>query len=191
VDAYVVYQVKDDWQESTPRNELEVRDLHATTPQAYADMWRYVFDTDLVHRVTAWNRPADEPLLHLLREPRRLRLRVQDGLWVRAVDAAAALGGRRYAVEGRLAIGVRDAFCPWNEGTFELEGGPEGAECRPTGAEPDLVCTANDLGAAYLGGSSFRQLHRAGRVAEERPGALARADAMFGSDPAPWCSFMF
>ena len=49
----------------------------------------------------------------------------------------------------------------------------------------------NDVGAAYLGGTSFRQLHRAGRVQEQVPGALARADAMFGWDPAPWCPYVF
>ena len=43
------------------------------------------------------------------------------------------------------------------------------------------------LGSAYLGGFSFRQLARAGRVEERREGALARADALFTSDRAPWC----
>jgi len=190
-DAYAMYRVKDEWPGGIPSNELELQDLQAATPQAYADMWRYVLDADLVHHVTSWNRPVDEPLLHLLREPRRLRLRVGDGLWVRLVDVPRALEGRRYASEGRLVIEVSDRFCPWNEGRYELVGAPEGAECRRTDAEPDLVCTANDLGATYLGGSTFRQLHRAGQVREERSGALARADAMFASDPAPWSSHLF
>jgi predicted acetyltransferase len=53
----------------------------------------------------------------------------------------------------------------------------------------DVVCTVNELGAAYLGGVSFRQLQRAGRVEERTKGALARADAMFGWDPAPWSPY--
>lgn len=191
VDAYAIYRVKHEWPGGVPRNELELEDLQATTPQAYADMWRYVLDADLVHHVTSWNRPVDEPLLHLLREPRRLRLRVGDSLWVRLVDVPRALEGRRYASEGRLVIEVSDRFCPWNEGRYELVGAPEGAECRRTDAEADLVCTTNDLGATYLGGSTFRQLHRAGHIGEERSGALARADAMFASDPAPWSSHLF
>lgn len=190
-DAYAMYRVKHEWPGGIPSNELELLDLQATTPQTYADMWRYVLDADLVHHVTSWNRPVDEPLLHLLREPRRLRLRVGDALWVRVVDVARALEGRRYPAEGRLVIEVSDRFCPWNEGRYELVGGPDGADCRRTDAEPDLVCTANDLGATYLGGSKFRQLHRAGQVQEEHPGALALADAMFASDPAPWSSFLF
>jgi predicted acetyltransferase len=191
VDAYAIYRVKHEWPGGIPSNELELLDIQATTPQAYADMWRYVLDADLVRHVTSWNRPVDEPLLHLLREPRRLRLRVQDALWVRLVDVAEALQGRRYAARGRLTFEVDDRFCPWNQGRYELVGGPDGAECRPTDGEPDLVCTVNDLGATYLGGSTFRQLHRAGHIEEEHPGALALADAMFASDPAPWSSHLF
>jgi predicted acetyltransferase len=191
LDGVAAYLVKHEWRDGVPRSRLNVETLEATTPSAYADLWRFVLDTDLMRTVSAWNRPADEPLLHLLREPRRARLRLRDGLWVRLVDVPAALAARRYASAGRLAFEVRDPFCPWNEGRFVLEGGPDGAECRPADAEPDLVVSATELGATYLGGPSFLQLHRAGRVTEARHGSIARADAMFGWRPAPWCSFMF
>jgi predicted acetyltransferase len=190
IDGYAVYHVKHDWHEER-RNVLEVEDLQALTPQAYADLWRFLFDVDLMDRITSWNRPLDEPLLHLLREPDRLRLRLGDGVWVRLVDVPPALEARRYAAAGHVVLEVADAFCPWNEGRYEVEGGPDGATCRRTEADPDLALTANELGACYLGGMGFRQLSRAGRVEERRTGALARADAMFGWDPAPWCSFIF
>jgi hypothetical protein len=48
-----------------------------------------------------------------------------------------------------------------------------------------------DLGAAYLGGVSFTTLARAGRVVEETPGALARADLLFSIDRAPYCGTPF
>lgn len=190
IDAYAVYRVKHEWGDER-KNELAVEELVALSPQAYADMWRFCFDVDLIDRVTAWNRPPDEPLQHLLREPDRLRLKARDGLWVRLVDVAKALEGRRYATEGSIVFEVRDLFSPWNEGRYELDAGPDGTSCGATDAEPDLDLTVNDLGAAYLGGSTFRQLHRAGRIVEERAGALARADSMFAWDPAPWCSFVF
>jgi predicted acetyltransferase len=190
-DAVVAYTVKNEWTGSVPRSELEVHALDGLTPRAYAAAWRFVLDVDLIQRVSASNRPADEPILHVLREPRRLNLRLKDGLWVRLVDVPAALSARRYAAPGRVVLEVRDAFCPWNEGRVELDGGPDGASCRPTDEAAELVLTQNDLAAVYLGGPSFRQLHRAGRVDEERPGALARADAMFGWDPQPWCQLHF
>ena len=190
-DGFAVYHVKSNWEESIPKNVLELYALDALGPDAYASMWRFVLDVDLVQRVTAWGRPSDEPLFHLLREPRRLNLRLKDALWVRLVDLPAALAARRYAVEGRVVLEVRDAFCGWNDGRYELEGGPDGASCRPTGESADLVLTVNELASAYLGGPTLRQLHRAGRVHEERAGALALADAMFRWDPAPWCPLFF
>ncbi|MEW6058526.1 MAG: GNAT family N-acetyltransferase, partial [Actinomycetota bacterium] len=66
MDGYAVYHVKSEWADSTPRNELQVEEVVALSPAVYGDVWRYLLDVDLVGRVTAWNRPLDEPLLHLL-----------------------------------------------------------------------------------------------------------------------------
>jgi predicted acetyltransferase len=191
MDGYLAYRIKHDWDTGTPENHLEVHLLDAGNPGAYADLWRFVLDVDLVARVSAWARPLDEPLLYLAREPRRLNAKRFEGLYVRLVDVPAALAARRYAVEGRVVLEVRDPFCPWNDGRYALEGGPDGATCGTTADEPDLTAVVAEVGAAYLGGPSFRQLHRAGMVDEGTSGGLGRADAMFGWDPAPWCQFGF
>jgi predicted acetyltransferase len=190
-DAFATYRVKHEWIDSLPNLELSVRQLVAITPQAYADIWRYLFDIDLVRRVKAWNRPVDEPLFFLMQEPRRLRFRMSDALRVRLVELPAALEARGYVGDGRIVVEVEDGFCPWNEGRFTLDVTAGTATCGRTGDEPDIACSAADLGAIYLGGTTFRQLHRAGRVAELRPGGLDRADTLFASDPAPWSSFIF
>jgi predicted acetyltransferase len=163
----------------------------AATPDAYADIWRYLFDVDLVHRVKAWNRPVDEPLSFLMEEPRRLRLRIADGLRVRLVDVPAALEARGFVGDGRVVVDVEDRFCSWNEGRYAIEVSAGAASCSRTDEEPDIACSATDLGATYLGGATFRQLHRAGRVDERRAGALERVDELFASDPAPWSPFIF
>jgi predicted acetyltransferase len=190
-EGYVVYRVKHDWPGGIPKGTLKIRELLATSTPAMAALWRACFDHDLMGKVEAWPRPLDEPLLHMLAHPRALRLRVTDGLWVRLVDVPEALASRRYAVDGSLVLEVHDTFCSWNEGRYELEGGREGASCRRTDKEPDLVVDAVDLGAAYLGGARFEHLHRAGRVVETAPGALRRADAMFEWDFLPFCSTVF
>lgn len=190
-DGFAVYKVKQEWIEFTPRSELTVRELHALTPEVAADLWRFIFDLDLIHTVKADRRPVDEPLLLQLAEPRRLRARLVDGLYVRLVDVAVALAARTYSSDGRLVIGVDDAFCSWNAGRYLLESVGGAASCTRTDEEPDLSCQARDLACVYLGGTSWRQLHRALRGSELSPGALGLADRMFASDPAPWCSFMF
>jgi hypothetical protein len=43
------------------------------------------------------------------------------------------------------------------------------------------------LGSAYLGGFSFAELARAELVEEASRGGLARADALFRTEAAPWC----
>jgi predicted acetyltransferase len=98
---------------------------------------------------------------------------------------------RRYATGGELVLEVTDALRPRNQGRFRLEGGPDGAACEPTTAEPDLALDVADLGAAYLGGARLAVLARAGRVGELAPGAARRADAMLASDPAPLCTTHF
>ncbi|HEY3209866.1 MAG TPA: GNAT family N-acetyltransferase [Actinomycetota bacterium] len=190
-EGYVAYRVKHDWRSGLPKSTLRVRELLAATPEATAALWRSCFDHDLIGKIESWPRPLDEPLLHMLANPRALRLRVTDGLWLRLVDGPQALASRRYSTTGHVVFEVHDTFCPWNEGRYELEGGPDGASCRPSDHEPDLVVEAADLGAAFLGGARFGHLHRAGRVVEVTPGALGRADGMFGWDPLPFCSGLF
>jgi predicted acetyltransferase len=191
VDGFATYVVKHEWPNGIPRLELSVRRMVATTPRGWADVWRYLFDVDLVHTVKAWNRPVDEPLLDLMQEPRRLRFTVQDAMFLRLVDVEAALAARVYAAPGRVVVEVADPFCPWNQGRYLVEAGPDGAAAERTDDEPEISCTVTDLGATYLGGTSWRRLRRSGRVTELREGALARADAMFAWDPAPWCSVHF
>jgi predicted acetyltransferase len=191
-DGYATYRVKHHgWSETGGVNVLKVRELIAANSRAYAGLWRYCFDVDLMGRIEAWPRPIDEPLMYLLSDPRRLNLEIGDGLWLRLVDLPASLAARRYAERDALVLDVQDAFCPWNEGRYLLEGGPDGAECQPTDREPDLIVHAADLGARYLGDGSFHVLERAGRVVEATPGALSRADRMFDWDPKPWCPQVF
>lgn len=192
VDGYVCYRIKGNWENGFPNNTLLFLDSAITTPEAEGALWEYCLNVDLVRTVKASNRPGDEPLRWRLAEPRRLRTTSYDDfLWARIVDVSAALAGRRYATSGKLVVALTDAFRPATAGTYLLEGGPDGAICRATSASPDLSMEIADLGAAYLGGVRFSTLSRAGRVVEERPGALSRADALFASDPAPWCTTDF
>jgi predicted acetyltransferase len=175
------------------RATVRVEELCATSTAAYADLWAFVGDIDLTRGAHLGARRLDEPVRWSLRNPRRLRLTsMQDHLWVRLVDLAAALEARRYPVEGSLVLEVDDPFCPWNEGTWRLVASPSGAEARPVnGRDADLSLGASELGSTLLGGLTFSELVRSGRVVERVPGAAARADALFGCDPPPFCATEF
>ena len=179
IDGYVCYR--------TTGDTLIVRELMAASDAAYATLWQFCFGVDLKTEIDAPGRAVDEPLVWMLADLRRLERTTTDGMWIRLVDVKAALLGRRYAQNGRLVFEVQDSVCPWNEGCYELEGGPTGTECRLTGKSSDLILTATDLASAYLGTVKFSTLNHAGRIEERTRGALARADAMFSSSRDPWC----
>jgi predicted acetyltransferase len=152
-----------------------------------AAIWRFLLDVDWMAVVEASFVPPDHPLFLLLAAPRRARYRMGDGLWVRLVDLAAALSGRAYGDGEPLVLEVRDAVCDWNDGRWRLDGGA----CGRTDEEPDLALDVSALGSVYLGAVSFTQLRDALRVEELREGAVARADALFGWRPLPWCLEIF
>ena len=168
-----------------------VNELMAATREASAALWRFCFDLDLYERTEAVKRPVDDPMPWMLADPRRLQRSTRDGLWVRVVDARAALEQRSYAASGRLALQVHDDFCAWNAAAFELDGSLEGATCRPTDASPDLTVAAAGLSSAYLGAATFTTLAQAGLVEEHTPGALLRADRMFAVPLKPWTPYNF
>jgi predicted acetyltransferase len=192
-DGYLAYRAKDgDWGHGLADGTVIVEELDAVHDEVEAALWQYVLDIDLVRHVRAEARPVDEPLRWRLADPRRLQTSaVFDHLWVRLLDVPAALSARRYAVDATLVVDVRDPFRPAGEGRYVVEGGPEGAGCRPTDREPDLTIGVAELGSLYLGGVSATTLARAGRVEARTPAVLRVADAFFTSTPAPWCCTPF
>jgi predicted acetyltransferase len=192
VDGAVIYRAKLAWSHGAPDGTLEVIELIARTPEAYAALWRYCLNVDLVARVRGLHRPVDEALRWMLADSRRLRIiHLVDNLWVRLLDIPTAMAARRYASTGEITFQVSDNLLSDTAGRYALQGGPDGATCARSDHGPDVSLDIAALGATYLGGVSFTTLAQAGIVREETPGALARADAMFATFPAPFCSTPF
>lgn len=189
--GYLRYHVEEKWDCRRPANVAVIDELVAATPAAYARLWRFACELDLVTTVKADDRRVDELLPWLLVDERAVRQTCRsDHLWLRILDTAAALAARRYLRPGRLVLEVRDAG-RHAAGRFLLEGGPDGADCRPTTAAADLELTVEALGSAYLGGTALARLADAGLASEATPGSLSTADAMFRSPVAPFCSTWF
>ena len=187
IDGYAVYRHKPGWDEGSTIAELRVIEALGAMPEALRDLWAYLLAIDWKATVKSWLVPLGHPLFLLLATPRRLRFRMGDCLWVRIVDVGAALSARRYPGDGAIVLDVSDDFCPWNGGRWRLEGGV----AERTDAAADLRLPAQSLGSTYLGGISFAELARAGRLEELREGGVARADALFRWDRHPWCPEIF
>ena len=124
----------------------------------------------------------------LVRRPNRLNWKVFDGLWLRLVDVGAALSARSLAADGRITFDISaDPMFPENAGTWTLEPGSAVRSRR----RPDLRLDVQALASAYLGGFTFADLARAGRLEETARGGIARADALFRVDAKPWCPEIF
>ena len=192
VAGYALYTTKQDWSGGISSSTVAVRELVAKDAETRARLWRYLLDLDLMKSVNHYIAGIDDPLLHLLAEPRGAQARLKDNLWFRLVDVPAALSARAYSTDVDVVLEVDDAFCPWNAGRYRLIGGRDGATCRPTTDAVDLAVHAGDLGAAYLGGTTLVSRAAAGHVTELRPGTLAPASLAFSWPAvAPYAPLVF
>jgi predicted acetyltransferase len=185
--GYVRYKFGEErWTRGRPDNTVEAVDLFAVDVEYEARLWKYLADHDWVSTVVAPEvRRSDELWRDLLVDRRVAWAAGQwDAEWIRVLDPVAALTARRYEVPGRLVLRVVDKD-GYADGTFVLEGGPDGATCAPTAEAPDVTLPANLLASVYLGGYSAARYAALGLLDEERPGAVARLAAMFHTAIAP------
>ncbi|MFN3219090.1 MAG: GNAT family N-acetyltransferase [Acidimicrobiales bacterium] len=177
-DGYAAWKVKSQWHDGHPAHELTVLDLVAATDDAHAALWSTVLSVDLVGPVRSAGHVAlDDPLRHLIEDPRALRTtELNDHLWLRPVDIAHCFGSRSYRLDDRLVIELDDQ---------RWEVSADG--CAATDAAADLVLQRPAAGTLLLGGISASELAR-GRLLEARSeSVLRRADAFFGWDPIAHC----
>ncbi|KOY56254.1 GNAT family N-acetyltransferase [Streptomyces sp. XY332] len=185
-----VYTADDHWTEAkVPLNTVQVKELIALTPEAERALWHFLCSIDWVLKVRTGYRAPDDLVPHLLPDPRAATIvTASDFLWVRVIDVVRALGARTYAVPGVLVLEVTDAAGP-AAGRYRLDAGT--GECTVTEEPADLRLDVSELGSLYLGDESAVRLGALGRIREERPGALALADAVFRTARRPWCPTMF
>ncbi|MFI6323224.1 GNAT family N-acetyltransferase [Nonomuraea sp. NPDC050556] len=192
VRGYALFRIKPSWNENgIPDGVLWLHELYTADPAAYALLWRSVLERDLVSTVRTWGRPVDDPIIHLLAEPRQLKARWADELWVRLVEVGKALESRSYAVPVDIVIEVLDDVCPWNAGRWRLTADASGASCKATDEEPSVTLPVSALGAVYLGGGSLGGLQGAGLLTEHTPGAVRSLGAAMSWDPKPWAGLTF
>ena len=193
-DGYVRYRIRDEWDAPGRSRRSIVVEMMASNPAAHLDLWRFVLDIDLMARIEAWNVAVDDPIL--LASPSR------DAWGIDARRRALAAGRRRARRpcraplphrRARVVLEVADEFCPWNDGRWALDV-EAGVPARPADHRlaPDLACDVTDLARRLPRRLQLRAAGGGRRAcAELRPGGVARADALFRTDRAPWCPRVF
>jgi predicted acetyltransferase len=191
VTGFAVYRTREGGGPGRSESTVEVGDVLATTPTAYASLWAFLAGIDLAPMLTRNRAPLDDPLQHIVADVRALDMSVYDALWVRLADVGRALAARTYSTPVDVVLEVVDEFCPWNAGRWRLSADGSGAVCERTQDPADLALSSTELGAVYLGGPTLVALAGAGLVTEMRPGALAAASRAFAGERMPWCPEVF
>jgi len=187
--GYTTYRQKEKWDEF-PEGEVAVIEVMPTTDASHTALWHFLTNIDLYPKVEWWNAPVDEPLPAKVTDPRQVRRRLEDALWLRVLDVPAALHGRTYERDGGLTIGVVDPFRPQVAGAYRLDVSGGEAACERTDRSPDVEFDVDVLGAIYLGGGELPALAAAGRVRGSQD-ARDELHRIFAADPAPWCEEVF
>ena len=189
--AYARYTIEKD-PEDEFRGTMHVVEAVADTDVAHAAIWRFLFDQELVHEIKAPVRPVDDPIVWMLADPRRLRRNLTDAIWMKMLDVPAMLEKRTYPVEDSLRLQVFDAEHKTSR-TYDVDFGTEGASCRETRQNPDLIFREEELASIYFGAAECSMLTELGQVDQRNPSSNAarRADAIFRTSPAAWNPYHF
>jgi predicted acetyltransferase len=196
----VVYAVRENHDDFT-KATVAVHYLLTETDDAYAALWRFLLELDLVAEVHAGELSVDEPLLWMIADQRAAKISVRDHQYVRILDVVASLETRRYGGPGTLVLDVSDPL-GIAAGRYLLEVDESGAgRVRSLGDEVvdgvSVTLGVAELSATYLGGVSLATLAAAGRVtvtdaaAEASENALAMATRVLGWHTAPRLSIWY
>ena len=191
--GYVVYTMEPQSRAGVPGPDqrLAIRDLVWLTVSAYRAIWDYFTKMDLVGNIV-WGRvPVDDPLPHLLLEPKFLNQTSSDGLLGRIVSVERALPQRRYDEAGTLTFEIRDDLCPWNCDRWQLQASTDESLINRTSEEPQVTMPVSTLAMLFFGQLSATEAARMGRLDTNVPDALPLWDRVMHTKYRPACADMF
>lgn len=171
---------------------VDVTALVAADDAAYAALWRFLLELDLVQTVVATEQSIDEPVLWMISDRRAATVTLRDHHYLRILDVTAALQARRYRRPGRLLLEIDDPLGIAG-GRFVLTVDDDGsaavavASARAT-APVTLTADIGALSALLPGQVSALTLASAGRLQATDPGAVAD---MFGSNAPARLSYWY
>lgn len=174
-----LYRVSENEEDFT-KSAVRISYLLSETDDAYASLWRFFIELDLVAEVRAEERAVDEPLLWMISDQRAATVTVRDHQYVRILDVPEVLGARTFGAAGLLALEVDDPIGIAG-GRWLLEVDDDGrgvvtdwdTERPPEGATVVALGIA-ELSAVSLGGVSLATLAAAGRVRTTDAATAAR-----------------
>ena len=148
-------------------HRLKIHTLLSDGPGAYASLWRFALEHDLVATVSATLCALDEPVRWMIADQRAAKVTQTDHHWLRVLDVPAALQARRFAGAGTLVLRVTDPL-GFADGTWRLTSDSDGdASVTPSDEPAEVTLSVNALSSVFLGGVAAATLRAAGHLIGE------------------------
>ncbi|MFC1976855.1 enhanced intracellular survival protein Eis [Chloroflexota bacterium] len=189
--GYTIYALKPVAAFPSSKQHLTIRDVIWLSASAYQAIWNFYATMDRAEEIV-WERvPSDDPLPHLLLEPRMLHVTSLDGIMGRIVDVERALPQRPYPEEATLTFEVVDDLCSWNNGRWKLETSTAGSSISHTDKEPQVRMPVSTLAMLVFGQISATEAARMARLDVLEPPALPTWDKTMRTMYRPHCADLF
>jgi predicted acetyltransferase len=174
-----------------PKQNLTIRDIAWLTPSAYKAIWSFFANMDVIENVIWKQAPVDDPLPHMILEPRMLNIATRDGILGRIVDVKKALTRRLYGSTGKLVFDIHDDFCPWNNGRWKLETSGEETSVSLTDESAEASMSVSTLSLLAFGQISATEAFHMGRFNVNNKESLGKYDSIFRTEYKPFCPDIF
>jgi len=187
--GYLIYSTSREITPQSPMGQrISVHDMAWLSASAYRAVWEYFSNMDLISRVDWTRAPVDDPLPHLMLEPRKLNSGSADGMLGRIVDVEKALPLRPYYKDCDLVFEVIDDICSWNRGCWKLSVSGNSSEIKPSSQTPGITLPVSTLAMLFFGQISPERAAEMGRLDVNREGVLKDWNDTVRTPFRPFCS---
>ncbi|NLD39431.1 MAG: GNAT family N-acetyltransferase [Desulfatiglans sp.] len=186
--GYVIYNVEPNLSGAGFGQRVTIKEMAWLSTSAYYSLWNHLTNMHLAQNIIWMQAPPDDPMPHLLLEPRRLNIKSGNGFLSRIVDVEKAIPMRGYGEDGELVFEVHDdAICPWNNGTWHMIVSEGKASIKKTKKTPEVSMNANSLVMLLFGQLSATSAARMGIIDVKKKNVLIRYDRLLKTEYMPFC----
>jgi len=187
-EGYGIYQQPSTPGPDFPLTNVNVRELIATSRDAYLNLLAFFGRHDIHNEVSIAAAPHD-PIFALFADAEKLQTRQGFAVLLRIVDFEAAMRARpaaRSDDDAEVTLRLVDDTAPWNDGTWRI-GVSEGKTwAERATSEPDLTTSARALAPLFNGYVSPAVAAWSGLLEATSEDALTRAARIFAVRCPPY-----
>jgi predicted acetyltransferase len=186
--GYAIYEQPQKPGPDFPLTDVSVRELIATTRDAYLNLLGFFGRHDIHHEISIYVSPHD-PWLALFADSEKLSIRQGPAVLLRVVDFEAAMRARpaaRSDDDAEVTLRLLDDSAPWNEGVWRV-GAAEGKTwAERAGGEAEITLPARALGPLFNGYVSPAVAAWSGLLEATSEDALTRVARIFAVRCLPY-----